>query len=54
MATYRELHDNVNFCPLLVDNSIKILDYVGVTELSEYVDLRDDLLLLLLTHDTVV
>ena len=47
-------HDDVDLGILLVDYSVIVSDYVRVIKLSEYVDLGDQLLLLLLAHLAIV
>lgn len=54
VASIAVFHNDVYFCSLFVNDAVKVFDNVGVAELPEYVDLRDYLLFLLLTHDAVV
>jgi len=48
------LHYDVDLGILLVNYSVIVSDYVRVIKLSEYVDLGDQLLLLLLPHLPIV
>ena len=54
VAAVAVLHDDVDICGGLVDESPVVLDDVLVLQPAEDVDLRDDLLLLLLVHLAVV
>ena len=54
VATIAVLHDDENLCLLLVNDSIVVLDDVGVTQFAQNVYFRNYLLLLLLAHYTVI
>lgn len=54
IAAVAVLHDDVDFGSLLINYSIVVLDNVRVTKFAKDVYLRNNLLLLLFAHHTVV
>ena len=54
VTTITKLHDNEYFSSLFIDYSVVIFDYISMVKLPQYIDFRDNLLLLFLTHYAIV